>query len=316
MLLIFRLGMRYKLMKGHRMHGNTLFNQSEEEHSAMGGLASVEPKRKFVQISLQVVFFERSLMCPHQPALHERCDTVYARQNFVGIFARATDGGPVMNIFVFCGAWIGRKPVGVDRRARLDVLPNKRLECSGFGVGDNLQAAAPEALGGEQFHGDRHQHLAFGTASALAVPHTTKDSFIHFDLSGQHVVPGMADCAPEPVQHRPSCLIGTEPEDPMQRFGGNAVFSGGQVPCGGKPDGQRRSGAVKDRARSGGDAIAARIAPPFAVLHAPSLGTVARWARKAAFPSNPVKVVKTGSIIWKPRQKLGVVARVIDPGSG
>ena len=63
-------------------------------------------------------------------------------------------------------------------------------------------------------------------------------------------------------------------------------------------------------------AIAARIAPPFAVLQAPSIGSVARWARKAVFPSNPFKVVKTGNIIRTSRQKLGVVARVIDPGSG
>jgi hypothetical protein len=57
------------------------------------------------------------------------------------------------------------------------------LSCFGFGVVDNLQAAAPEALGGDQFHGDHHQHLAFGSAPALAVPHTAEDCFIHFDVS-------------------------------------------------------------------------------------------------------------------------------------
>lgn len=58
-LLVFWLRIDYKLMKWHRMHGNTLFNQSEEEHASMSGLSAVEPERKFVQISLQVVFFER-----------------------------------------------------------------------------------------------------------------------------------------------------------------------------------------------------------------------------------------------------------------
>lgn len=104
------------------MHGNTLFNQSEEEHSAMGGLAAVEPERKFVQISLQMVFFERSLMSSHQPALHERCDTVYARQNLVGILTGALDGYSLMNVFIFCGAWIGGKSVGVNGRASFDMV--------------------------------------------------------------------------------------------------------------------------------------------------------------------------------------------------
>jgi len=310
----FRVG--HKLTKGHWMHGDTLFEQAKKEHAPVRGLAAIEPECEFVQISLQVIFFERALMCTHQPALNERGNAVYARQDLVGLLTGAFDGRPLVDVFVFGGTGIGYQPVGVDRRSRLDVLPNKRLERFGFGVGNNLQAAPPEALGGKQFHGNRHQHLAFCTAPSLAVPHTPEDRFVHFDLFRQHVVLGIADCAPEPVQHSPSGLIGTKPENPMQRFCGNPVFSGGQMPCCGKPHGKRRSGAVKDRARRGGDAIAARIAPPFAVLHAPSLGSVARWARKAVFPSNPVNVVKTGNITRKPRQKLGVVARVIDPGSG
>lgn len=61
-------------MKAHWMHGNTLFNQSKEEHAAMGELAAVESERKFVQLSLQVVFFEGTLMRTHQPALNKRRD--------------------------------------------------------------------------------------------------------------------------------------------------------------------------------------------------------------------------------------------------
>ena len=213
LLLIFWLRISNKLMKAHWMHGNTLFNQSKEEHAAMGGFAAVESERKFVQISLKVVFFEGALMRTHQPALNERRDTVYARQNLIGILTRALDGGSLMNIFVFCGAWIRRKPVGVNGRARLDMLLNKGLERFSFGVGDNLQAAASKAFWGEQFHCDRHQYFAFGTAPALAVPHTSKDGLIYFNVSAQHIVPGIADGAPKPVQHRPSRRVGTEPED-------------------------------------------------------------------------------------------------------
>lgn len=178
----FRVG--HKLTKGHGMHGDTLFEQTKEEHAPVRGLASVEAEREFVQISLQVIFFERALMRTHQPALNERGNAVYARQDLVGLLAGAFDGRSLVVVFVFGGTGIGYQPVGVDRRARLDVLPDKRLERFGFGVGDNLQAAAPKAIGGKQFHGNRHQHLAFCTAPALAVPHTPEDSFVHFDLSG------------------------------------------------------------------------------------------------------------------------------------
>ena len=313
---IFRFRVGHKLAKGHGMHGNTLFDQTKEEHATMRGLAPVEPEREFVEIGLQVFFFERALMRTHQPALNERYNPVYTRQDLVGFLAGTFDRRSFVNIFVFGCTGVGCKPVGVEGRARLDVLLNKRLERFGFGVGNNLQAATPEAFGGKQFHSDGHQHFTFGTAPAFAVPHAPEYRLIHFHIPGQHIVPGMADCAPEPVQHRPSCRVGTKPKNSMQCLGRNAVFSSGHVPSGGKPDGKRRSGVVKDRASCGGDAISARIAPPFTILHAPALRTVARWARKPVFPSKPVNVVKTSSIIWKPCQKLGVVARVIDTGSG
>ena len=303
-------------MKAHGMHEDTLLDQSKEEHAAMGGLAAVESERKFVQISLQMVFFESPLMRPHQPALNERRDPVYAWQNLVGLFPGAADSGSPMTIFVLCGAWIGRKSVGVNRRARFDMFLNKSLERFSFGVGDNPQATAAKPFGGEQFHCDGHQDLALGTAPALAVPRASEDGFVHFNVPGQHIVSGIADGAPEPMQHRPGRRVRTKPEDPMQRFGGNAIFGGGHVPCCRKPDGQRRSGVVKNCACSRGNSIAARIAPPLAILHAPALGTVTRRAFKAVLPSNPVKVVEAGSIIRKPRHKLGVVARVINPGCG
>ncbi len=102
----------------------------------------------------------------------------------------------------------------------------------------------------------------------------------------------------------------------MQRFGRNAIFSEGDMPRSGKPNSQWRLGAMKNRTGSRGNAVAACFAPPFAVLHAPTLAAVARWALKAIFPAKPVKIVDTGGIIMEPRHKLGVVARVINPSFG
>ena len=58
----FRFWIGYKFMKGHGMHSNRLFDQTKEEHASMRGLAPVKPECKFVQVSLQMIFFERPLM--------------------------------------------------------------------------------------------------------------------------------------------------------------------------------------------------------------------------------------------------------------
>ena len=104
---IFWFWIGYKLMKWHGMHGNRLFDQAKEEHASMCGLAPVEPECKFVQTSLQVIFFERPLMRTHQPALNERCNPVYTRQHFVGHFAGTLYRGSLMDVFVFGGTGIG-----------------------------------------------------------------------------------------------------------------------------------------------------------------------------------------------------------------
>ena len=50
--LIFWFRVGHKFTKGHRMHGDTLFDQAKEEHAPMRGFAPVEPEREFVQIGL------------------------------------------------------------------------------------------------------------------------------------------------------------------------------------------------------------------------------------------------------------------------
>ena len=98
------------------MHSNALFDQAKEDHAAMGGLATVEPEGKFVQISLQVVFFAGALMRAHQPALNQCCHAVYARQNLIGFFTGALYrcGCAMMNVIVFSCAWIGIQSIGIN----------------------------------------------------------------------------------------------------------------------------------------------------------------------------------------------------------
>jgi hypothetical protein len=46
-------------------------------------------------------------MSPHQPALNERRNTVYARQNLISVLAGAFDGLSLMDVIVFYSAGIG-----------------------------------------------------------------------------------------------------------------------------------------------------------------------------------------------------------------
>ena len=114
---MFRLGIGDQLMKGQRMHGNTLFDQPKEEHTPMGGFAAVEPEGKFVEVGLKMIFFIGALMRAHQPAFNQCGHTVYAWQNFVSLFARAFNGRSIVDVIVFRGTGIRIQPVRVNSGA-------------------------------------------------------------------------------------------------------------------------------------------------------------------------------------------------------
>ena len=66
----FRVGR--KLEKGCGVQATHCSGRRKKSVSRCVGLAAIEPEGGFVQISLQMIFFERVLMCTHQPSLNDR----------------------------------------------------------------------------------------------------------------------------------------------------------------------------------------------------------------------------------------------------
>ena len=65
------LGVDDELAVGHRWSIDSLLHQSEEKHAARPRATPVEPEAELVQVCLQVVCLDRSLVGTEQPALGE-----------------------------------------------------------------------------------------------------------------------------------------------------------------------------------------------------------------------------------------------------
>ena len=96
-----------------------LFEESPEEEAAELGAAPVEAEGKLVEVRLEVVPRHSSLVRAQQPSLHEARNTVYSRQNHMGLDAGAGDGEGPVPVVIADGGRVRRKAIRDDHRARL-----------------------------------------------------------------------------------------------------------------------------------------------------------------------------------------------------
>ena len=118
------------------------------------------------------------------------------------------------------------------------------------------------------------------------------------------------------MEHCPCGLVGAKSKKTVERLGRHPVLWRGHVPSRSKPYCKGRFRTMENCARRGRYPATARFAPPAAIFHAPPRDARTCWARKPGRPTHPVKVIKTGSIIRKPAEKVSIVSWVINTSFG
>src|SRR5205814_3827532 len=106
--------------KGDRLHLHRLLSQSVEKLASGGRFAPVETEREFVQVIVQMVVANRSLVSPKQPPFEQREHPMRSGQE-VFVLSVSLD---LSVVDVALQLSIGVQPVGSDRAARFDRLGN------------------------------------------------------------------------------------------------------------------------------------------------------------------------------------------------
>src|ERR1017187_2267850 len=99
-----------------------LLRQAVEELPSIAGPTTVEPKREFVEVVFQVLMAYRSLMSSQDPALQQRCDSVYPRHQFRRGVLLTFQEGYVMRVARPFNRIVADPPVGVHSAAWLNRL--------------------------------------------------------------------------------------------------------------------------------------------------------------------------------------------------
>jgi hypothetical protein len=137
--------------------------------------------------------------------------------------------------------------------ARLNRRLYERDNAFGAIVVDALQAYPAEALGLQHFDRKNDQHLA---RAVLAVDGQDRGfpvrdgqvGLVNLNTPLQAFAVRPHHGAAKPVQHRPSGLVASQAQHPLQTKGADALLLIGQIPSAGQPHTQWRASLVEYRA--------------------------------------------------------------------
>src|ERR1035441_4723277 len=111
-----------------------LLGKAVEEFSSAARLAAVEAEGKFVEILLEVVDADCSLMSSEQPPLQQGGHSVGARQQFGRLLRSALDQSDPMPVSVVRDGGVPSPTVGVEEAAGLDTVFYEGQQAGSRGV--------------------------------------------------------------------------------------------------------------------------------------------------------------------------------------
>ena len=187
--------------------------------------AAVETKREFVEVSLQMRGRDSTLVGTSQPALEQG----YNEMDMVELTTRRfTAGGEDIRSVIKSGGFelvVDRQPVGDNRCARFDIVPDKRLD----GILVNRREAAktnpPKLSLGSPFYSNKNQCLPFCSTSPCAFFLSTHIGFVHLYSARQMFSASANHDASKLLQPAPSGLVAPETVGVAKILGTQPCFS-------------------------------------------------------------------------------------------
>jgi hypothetical protein len=308
--------------RGNRLRGEAQ-NRVKPAHRVE---AAIEAEDVLVQVGLQMLHLDASVMRPKYPRLQVRENLVDHRKVFIRVRGVAVHDHRIVLVSQVGQFVIARATVAKNRRRR-DVLFDELGEYIAGTIGDHLQAQASRvrfllsrsALDlldvffheflGTDFNRADHERLVMD-ALAFAARRTADERLVNLDrpFRADLIAIRANHAATELVKHRERRLTAREPELALKLCGGNARrLRRHQIRC---PKPSRERGArVLHRGPGGKGNIAPASAAPHdyagAVLHAPGIRVkTALGARKALGPTHGFQVLRAGRVVREELLKL------------
>jgi hypothetical protein len=191
---------------GDRLNRDSLGYKFIEQFPAMSRGSTVESKSEFVEIGVQLLMGQCTLMGTHQPAVQHRGHPVHTGQQCRRGFAAGIDQAwSVLETFLL-QSWVGLPSICDDHGARFNHLFHEGDERALSGRGNPTQADASDPLP-VNLHRDRHQGLASHVPTASSSLNAIHICFVDFNLASEPVSARPYHGVLQFLQPQPRCPV-------------------------------------------------------------------------------------------------------------
>lgn len=233
-------------------NGHPLLEEPIEQFSSRAGGPSVETESEFVEVVVEMSVTDGPLMRSQEPAFEK---SNYAMDPGQQIGATLLSGRDLVGVAGLFQAGISSPAVSVHDATDLDCIMDE-LPQTGIGsVFDALHPDPPYA-GPIFLSGDHDQGSTLPcTAPPRLCRWPPQISLVHFDPTRQPIPSRTNHCTTQFVKPGPRRLIAAKPEDSLQTQSAGPVLLAAYPPHSSKPDAQRGSSVLEDRARGYGGLV-------------------------------------------------------------
>lgn len=296
------------LLPSQRVNSHSLLNKAIEKLPARRRGSSVEPKREFVQIVLEMRGVHGSLMRPFQPALQQCHNTVDQRQEVLAHNSLSPNHGvhityggqiPVPSPFVctHCTARLHAVFNGRDKTPTRCILYLLKTNTS-----------KPLAL---VFNRYDNQCLPRCSPTPFAGFLTPNIRLVNLDNPRQSIPAWPHHRVPQPVQPQPRRTIAAQAQEPLQPHCADTVLLIGHVPHRSEPESKWFSSVFKDCPSRNRNLKVALTTPVQSPLRFPILPMITPWAPKPISPSQFKQVLPTSIIGGKLLLEIKNCVRIV-----
>src|SRR2546422_3119773 len=297
-----------RLVRG-RFHSYGLLQQPIEKLSPRAGFATVKAERKLIQIEVQVLQADRTLVGSDQPALQQRDHQMHPGQEFGCRLLAPLQHRHSVSVSFHLQTGVSFPPVRVDHTPWLAGFSDEGLQAGGGGIPDPTQS---DAADGPPFFlaGYSNQSLCLRLPPANPFLQPTDVGLVHFHPTVEPITPRSHHGSPKFVQPCPGGEVAAQTQYALQPQGAGSILLRRHPPDGPEPHRQRFPRILEDRARRQRRLVLAASADQQVAVSRPSRSPAAALADKALWPTQLQQVVPTRLFGSKSGLQFGQTTRV------
>ena len=291
-----------------RVHGDGLLEEPKEKLSSGSGSSPVESERKLVKVIVKMRSPNGSLMSSKQPAFQQRRHPVNQGQEILPNMGLLPNH--LVKITKLRQEIVTTPAVGANHRSGLSTSLHRPPQRITGSMGNSLQTDSPDSVA-VLLGRNEDQRLPHSSSATFTRLLTANVCLIDFQDAFQSITSRSYHSMTQLVQPNPSSSITSQPQCSLKPKGADPVFLISHVPHSPKPNRQRFSRILKDRAGRYRSLQSTSFTEKQSPARSPSRGILTDRAYKTFGPSKCNKVFYTCLFRGKPILKLHNVSRII-----